>query len=182
MKNVLKLGGLILAFALTTNFAYAQQKIGYMNSTAVLSLMPEMKAAESTLETSKEQYQKKGQEMIQSLQAEYQTVQQAMAAGTLSPKQQEEEGKRLQTKEQEIGQYEQTMVLELQKKEAELLQPILTKLQNAIDAVAKDGGYTYVLNDVPGAGSIILFKQAGDNLTEAVIKKMNLTMPTGGGK
>jgi len=182
MKNVLKLGGLILALVLTTNFAQAQQKIGYMNSTAVLSLMPEMKAAETTLEVSKQKYQERGKLMIDSLQQDYQIIQQKMAKGELSPKQQEDEGKRLQAREQKIGQYEQTMVLELQKKEAELLQPILTKLQDAINAVAEEGGYSYVLNDVPGAGSIILYKQPGDNLTEAVIKKMNLTMPTGGGK
>lgn len=185
MKNLLKLGGLILALVLTTNLAQAQQKIGYMNSTAVLSLMPEMKAAETTLEASKEQYQKKGAEMIQTLQADYQKVQQLVAEGGLSPKQQETEGKRLQGEEQKIAQYEQKMVADLQKKEAELLQPILTKLQDAINAVAKEGGYTYVLNDVPGAGSIILFKEPGNNLTEAVIKKMNLTVPaapTGGGK
>ena len=184
MKNVLKLGGLILALLLTTNLVQAQHKIGYMNSTAVLALMPEMKAAETTLETSRDQYQKKGQEMLQALQADFAEVQKKVAAGELAPKAQETEGKRLQAKEQEIAAYEQKMVGDLQKKEAELLQPILTKLQDAINAVAKEGGYTYVLNDVPGAGSIILFKEPGNDLTEAVIKKMNLKVPAaaGGGK
>lgn len=180
MKNVLKLGGLILALVLTTNLAQAQQKIGYMNSSAVLALMPDMKSAETSLATVKQKYQEKGQKMIETLQADYAAVQGKAAKGELSPKQQEDEGKRLQAQEQEIGKYEQTMVLELQKKEAELLQPILTKLQDAINAVAAEGGYTYVLNDVPGAGSIILFKEPGNDLTEAVIKKMNLTMPAGG--
>ena len=177
MKNVLKFGSLILAFVLSANFVQAQHKVGYLNSTAILALMPEMKAAEVELSASKAQYEKKGQEMIKALQDSFQVVQKQMTDGVLSPKQQKIAGENLQKKEKSIAEYEQKMILDLQQKEAQLLEPILSKLQTAINEVATAGQYNYVLNDIPGAGSIILFKQPENNLTEAVIKKLNLTIP-----
>lgn len=180
MKNLFKLGGFLIAFVLLANTVQAQQKFAYMNSSSILALMPEMKAAESQMEATRKQYQDKGQKMLQELQTEFAAVQKEVGEGTLSPKQQEEKGKALQLKEQEIGKYEQTMVLELQKKEAELLEPILSKVKKAIDEVAVEGGYNFIFNDMPGAGGIILYKDESADVTGAVMKKLGLSAPTGG--
>lgn len=181
MKNLFKLGGFLIAFVLLANTTFAQQKFGYMNSASILTLMPEMKAAESQMEGARKQYQDKGQKMLQDLQTEFATVQQEVQQGVLSPKQQEEKGKALQVKEQEIQKYEQTMMLELQKREAELLEPILSKVKTAIDEVAAEGGYNFIFNDVPGAGGIILFKDESADVTQAVMKKLGLSAPATGG-
>lgn len=181
MKNLFKLGGFLIAFVLLANTTFAQQKFGYMNSAAVLTLMPEMKAAESQMEGTRKQYQDKGQKMLQEFQTEVTTFQQSIQQGVLSPKQQEEQGKVLQGKEQEIQKYEQTMILELQKREAELLEPILSKVKTAIDEVAAAGGYNFIFNDVPGAGGIILFKDESSDVTEAVMKKLGLSAPAATG-
>lgn len=58
--------------------------------------------------------------------------------------------------------------MNIQKKERELTQPILEKLQAALEKVAKDGGYTMVLEK--GEQNVIWAKKDLD-LTDAVVKE-----------
>lgn len=62
---------------------------------------------------------------------------------------------------------------EIQKKYAELTAPLLAKAKKAIEAVAKDGGYKYVLDTSQGS---ILFSEDSDDISAAVLKKLE-TMP-----
>ncbi len=183
MKNLFKLGGFLIAFMLLSTTTQAQ-KYGYMNFDAIVSMMPEMKSVQTTLETTQKQYQDRGQKMIEELQAEFQAAQTKMAQGTLSPKQQEEEQKRLEAKQGEIQKYEQEMVMAMQKKEFELLGPVREKMKTAIDAVAAEGGYTFIFN-YPTAANTILFADTAADLTKEVAKKLGVTLPAapaGGGK
>jgi len=184
MKNLLKLGSFLIVFMLLSTTTQAQQKYGYMNFDAIVSIMPEMKSVQATLETTQKQYQDRGQKMIEELQAEFQAAQAKMAQGTLSPKQQEEEQKRLEAKQGEIQKYEQEMVLAIQKKEFELLGPVREKMKTAIDSVAAEGGFTFIFN-YPTAANTILFADAGADVTDEVAKKLGVTLPAtpvGGGK
>ena len=147
-----------------------------------MSSLPEMKSVQTQLETVQKQYQDRGKKMVEDLQASFQVAQQKMAEGTLSPKQQQEEEAKLAAKQEEIAQYEQTMVLEIQKKEFELLGPIREKMKTAIDEVAAEGSFQFIFN-YPSAANLILFADDASNVTESVMKKLNITsLPTGGGK
>ena len=61
----------------------------------------------------------------------------------------------LQGFERNIQEAEQNAGLELQKKQAELLQPIIVKAKNAVVKVAKAKGYQYVLDASEGGGVIL---------------------------
>ncbi len=61
--------------------------------------------------------------------------------------------------------------MEIQKKERDLTQPILEKMKKAIDVVAKEGGYTYVLENSP----MVLFADPAHDLTDKVIKAFEKT-------
>ena len=56
-------------------------------------------------------------------------------------------------------------------KEKELLDPILRKAQSAIDEVAKDGKYTYILDS--GSGALLYSKESEDILPK-VKKELGL--------
>ncbi|MES2962480.1 MAG: OmpH family outer membrane protein [Bdellovibrionota bacterium] len=62
--------------------------------------------------------------------------------------------------------------LGMQKKEAEALKPIVEKLEKAIDKVAKDGGYTMILEK--GQQSVVWAKKDLD-LTDTVVKEFEKT-------
>lgn len=59
-----------------------------------------------------------------------------------------------------------------QAKQGTLLQPIYAKVLNAIQAVAKEKGYTYVYDK-----SVLVIAPNGDDLLPAVAQKLNIKVP-----
>ena len=72
--------------------------------------------------------------------------------------------------EQSIRQYQAQAQQELQKKEFDLLKPITEKAQEAINQVAADLGFDYVIDSTQGQGLIVA---SGKDLMEEVKKKLN---------
>jgi Skp family chaperone for outer membrane proteins len=62
------------------------QKFGYCNSSILLSNIPEMKQADSELKGFQTQLQKRGQEMVKSLQDRAAELKRKEELGTISPK------------------------------------------------------------------------------------------------
>ena len=84
----------------------------------------------------------------------------------------EENAKRLQEvqgMEQSIRQYQAQAQQELQKKEFDLLKPITEKAQAAINKVATDLGFDYVLDSTQGQGVIVA---NGSDLMNQVKKEL----------
>lgn len=168
MKQVLKIAALLLVLVGSAT-ALQAQKFGYVNSTALLSELPEVKQAEANLEALQKQLQKKGQSMVEQLQKDYGEIQRKIEGGELSPKQQEEEGKKLETRQQEIAQFEQEMMGQIQAKRQELLEPIYTRVNEAIAAVAKEGGYTFIFDQ-----GVLLYFEEDQDVSDEVKAKLNL--------
>ena len=147
----------------------AQQKFGYVNSQALLAEMPAVKQAEANLDALKKQLQKKGQQMLTDLQAKYTELQRKEAQGELSPKQLEVEAGKLKEQETQIGQFEQDMQRQLMTKQDELMKPVIDKVNNAIKAVATEGGYTYIFDTV---GGFILYADESNDVTDRVKAKI----------
>ncbi len=71
---------LLFLMVFATAFVNAQ-KLGYVNSQAILSELPEVKQAEANLEAHKNAMQKKGQQMVTNLQNKYAALQQKEQRG-----------------------------------------------------------------------------------------------------
>jgi outer membrane protein len=168
MKNWMHAGGLVI-IALLMTVAVQAQKFGYINSSALLVDLPEVKQAESDLEAFSKQLQKKGQDMVAKFQTDVQAFQKKVEAGELSPKQQDEEEKRLEAVRAELGKYEQDMTTQIQTKRETLLKPIYDKVNDAIKAVATEGGYQYVFDQ----GVLLYFEPSAD-ISAAVKKKLGI--------
>lgn len=164
----------IVAIALlvgTTMLASAQTKIGYVNSVALLQEIPEVKQANANLEALQTQLQKKGQSMIEEFQKKYQELQRQEAQGELSPKMLEEEGAKLEAERTKITQYEQEMQTQLSEKQQTLLQPILDNVNSIIADIAKEDGFTYVIDSSSG---ILLFADESQDITAKVKAKLGI--------
>ncbi len=170
MTKILKIGVLLVAFVWMAGTVQAQ-KFGYMNSQALLSEMSEVKQARTNLETLEKQLRQKGQNMLTALQTKYQDLQKQAEAGTLSPKQQEEAATMLRAEEAKIGEFEQNMMKQIQEKEAALLQPILTKVNDAIKAVATENGYAYIFD---ASTSVLLYADESSDVSSLVKAKLGL--------
>ena len=168
MKKFFQLAFVALLFVAATTTATAQ-KFGYVNSAEILAEMPEMKAAESNMEALQKQMQKKGQGMVENFQKDVQALQAKAQAGELTPKQQQEESAKLEARQKSIGEFEQTMVADLQKKRAELLEPIYDKVNEAIKAVAEEGGYLMIFDQ-----QVLLYGQDSQDVSTAVRTKLGM--------
>ncbi len=64
---------------------------------------------------------------------------------------------------------EQQMMQDIQEKRNKLLEPIYTSVNEAIEAVAKEKGYTFVFDQ-----QVLLYGEESENLTEAVKAKLGM--------
>jgi outer membrane protein len=148
----------------------AQTKIGYIDAETVLYLMPEVAKIDSMIQI----YQRDtvGKE-FNSLMATYQFKDSVYRDSLKVPAAvREQTGKELAQLTQTLQNWQQIAQEAIQNKQSQLLAPVMRKIQDAIQAVAKEKGYTYVLS----RESIIIAPDA-DNLLQAVAKKLNVTVP-----
>src|SRR5687768_2908932 len=80
---------IVLIVAVAMSVSADAQKIGYVDSGSLLTMMPKVKEAESNLETLGKQLQAKGQKMMQDFQVKYQDLERRAQAGDIAPKDQE---------------------------------------------------------------------------------------------
>ena len=177
MKNLVKVAVVAVGLFLAVGTANAQQKFGHINSAELLQAMPEMKSADANFQT----FQKQKQTQLEQMDAERQKKIAAYQEKykTLSEANKETVGKELQTlqteiqgMEKRIGETEQKAQQELATKRNELYQPVFTKAETAVKAVAKEKGYAYVF-DVSQPG--VVFFDGGDDLLVAVKAKLGIT-------
>lgn len=153
----------------TTVFAQKTTKIGHINSNELLSAMPERTKIQKDLET----YATDLRTTLETMRKEYETKikdfqgkQDVMTEVIKNSK-----IKEITDLEKRITEFQQTAEADLQKKEEDLLQPVIDKAKEAINTVAKEGGYTLVLDSSVG---VVLYSVEGDDILPAVKKKLGL--------
>jgi len=155
-------------FALT---AIQAQKFGHVNSASLLSQMPDVKSADSQLEAYQKQLISKGETMVKSFDQKYQAYMAEANAGTLSKIQMQKKESDLTGEQQNIQKYEMEVQQMLLAKREELYKPILEKVQNAIDQIGADGGYTMIFDTSTGA---LLLAADNEDLTSKIRTKLGI--------
>lgn len=147
---------LLIAVALTlgaTSFMHAQTKVAHISAQELVESMPDYTSAMSQLEKLGKTHEADIQEMVKEYQA---TLERYDAEATTKT---DEENQRrmaeLQQTQRSIGEFEQTIRQEMQKKQMDLLKPVMEKANETIQKVARDKGYEYVLDTSPGAGILL---------------------------
>jgi len=160
---------IVLCSFMSIGFSQTNAKLGYIDSNELLEMMP----GKDSVQTVLQDYGKALENQLQTMYAEYQTkVQDYQAnANTMSDIIRQTKEKELADLETRIQTFQQQADTDLQEKQVELLQPILDKAKNAITAVAKENGYTYIFDVGTGA---FLFYEKGDNVLPLVKVKLGL--------
>jgi outer membrane protein len=169
MKQLFSIASLALVLLAFSSNAVLAQKVGYVNSAAIIAELPDVKAADLTVEALQKQLQKKAEDMLAKFQTDYAEVQRKVQNGDLSPKQQEEEGKRLEAKQAELSTFEQDSYKQIQDKRNELLKPIYDKVNQAIKEVAEENGYFLIVDQ-----GVLLYSDPTADATALVKKKLGL--------
>jgi outer membrane protein len=168
--NNLKLIVVILVVAMSTSvFGQKAVKIGHINSNELLSAMPERAKIQTELET----YANDLRSTLETMRKEYETKIQEFQAkqDVMTDVIKNSKVKEITDLEKRITEFQQTAEADLQKKEQELLQPVIDKAKDAINTVAKENAYTYVLDSSVG---VVLYSVEGDDILPLVKKKLGL--------
>lgn len=135
----------ILMLMLLAPMAMMAQKFGKVNTQTIMQSMPEVSKANGELEAQQKQYANDLQAMQNELQRKSEEYQKNQS--TMNATKQKETETELQNMYNKIQQTYQDNQKALQDKSNELMQPILTKVRNAINAVGQAGGYTYIFEE-----------------------------------
>lgn len=149
MNKITKVLFLAAGLFLLNGFVSAQTlKIAHVNTSEIMNDMPERPKAEKDLEN----YYNELQEQLRVMYSEYQTKLQDYQtnAETMSNLVKQSKEKELVDLESRITAFQANAENEFDAKRAELLQPLLEKIQNAINAVGKEKGYTYIIDLATG--------------------------------
>ncbi|HCW06957.1 MAG TPA: outer membrane chaperone Skp [Cytophagales bacterium] len=158
----------------TANAQDHTQKIGYAESDYILSQLPEFKKIESELKTHGDQLKNQ----IDAKYADYQSklkAYQNMPATTPDPIKADKE-RELASLQENIQKFQQDAQSSYQKKTADLMDPIYKKIGKAIEDVAKENGFTFIINpNIANGGDILLFSDEKYNISDLVLKKLGVT-------
>lgn len=161
---------LLSAFLLLGTGILSAQKYGHLNFGNLISSLEETQAADSTLANYQEQLVKKGEQRAKEWQAKAQAFAQKAQAGELPPIKQQEQQQALEEERAKILEYEQDVSKKVQQKRKELLEPIITKVEAAIQEVAKENGYTMIFDT--SVFNAILFAEESDDVLGLVKAKL----------
>lgn len=174
MKNLFKLS-FVSALVILCSFTAKAQKIAHINLDSLISVMPETKTATQSVQDYAKQLETQVTAMqteLQSKYEDYQTNQANMPALVKASKEKE-----LNDLNQRIQDFQQQAQTDYQKKSAELSKPVYDKAKKAIDQVAKDNGYKYVLDTSTG---LVIYNEPADDIFNLAIKKLGITLPAAG--
>jgi outer membrane protein len=169
MKKGLLFLALVLGAAISVN---AQTKIGYTNADYILSLMPESKEVQSQLAAYEKQFTSSIQQKYQEFErkvAEYQQNAPSMIEEVRADKEAELQGLR-----QSLQKFQQDAEQSIIKKQQDLYKPLYEKIQNAIDKVAAENGYSHIFR--AEAMLFIADEETGD-ISNLVLRKLGVEPP-----
>lgn len=170
MKKVFSLVALTSIFLMICGLVQAQTKMGHTNLEDVVSIMPDIKKADSILTKFKKDSL---ESMLPYYLSEFKrkdSIAKAETTPAVVRQQAQQEAGQYGSILQNWDQYSQN---ELQRKQQEVLQPYFAKAFQLVNEVAKENGYTWVFKQ-----DALLVAPQTDDLLPLIAKKLGVKLPT----
>ncbi len=162
----------VVIAVVTGNSVNAQQtvKLGHVNSQEILQVFPDRINAEKAMQEYAKKLETEQKRMEDELNKKYQEY--LVQRDSLAELVKATKEKDLQELQQRIATYSQIAQQDLQKKEEEMIKPIIEKVQKAIDEVGKENGFTYIM-DVANR-TVVYVGTGSTDITSLVKKKLGM--------
>ncbi len=168
MKKLVLILTLFCAFASTTN----AQRFAYVDTEFILDHMPDYKSAQKKLDNQAQQWQ---YEIDQSFKAVDKLVKKFRAEQFLLTEElRDQRQKEIYEKEKEAQSLQKKYFGyegELFKKRKELIQPIQDKIYDAVQKIAEDRAFDFILDKASG-GATLLYTNTKHDLSELVLRRL----------
>lgn len=169
MKKIVLVIVAVLAMGTSVNAQMKVNKLGYINSLELLSLMPETKVADDKLEKYGKDLEGLYDGMIKEGQKKAADFEKISRDSTVNEATLEFKYNELMELQKKVGDFESSINDKISSKREELYAPIVEKANNAIKTVAKENGFTYIFD--ASAGSIV-YADETDDVLPLVKKKL----------
>lgn len=150
------------------------QKFAYVDSEYILGQMPEYRSAQKQLDDLAQQWQKELDDKMAEVEKMYREYQDEKILLTEEVRQRRERA--IDDKEKAAKDFQKAKFAadgELYKKRMELIKPIQDKVFDAIQKVAKKGGYDFIFDK---AGEVVmLYSNAKFDMSDNVLQEMGIT-------
>ncbi len=157
--------------------AQDELKIGFVDPQTIMRSMPEMAAIERRLQNFIDRKRQEFAEKEATFRREVEEYQQKMSVISDEARRREEE--RLAELNLELQEFQQNFQQEIQERQFELIEPLLNKIQGAIETVAREREFTYVLNTMTNNGDFIILYASERahmdyDITDEVMQRLDL--------
>ncbi|WP_162915607.1 OmpH family outer membrane protein [Paraflavitalea soli] len=160
---------LIIILLMGTGRAGAQYKMGYIDLQQLITLMPEYHKANEMLDEYEKALLQNAQDIRDAYFKEVDSAFNKQGHGTGS--QHNENMRRLREAYLKAAQFGPEQAQQMRKeKEQEIMEPVRRKAVQAIQAVAKENGYTYILSR-----ELLITFPSGEDVLPLVARKLKLT-------
>lgn len=170
MRKLIKLFALLFLTGIFMSTEAQNLKFGHIDLQALVQLMPERTSAETSFNS----FQAELEDVLGEMQTNYQQKLKELEQLGENASEVKRNAKisELQDIQQRIQNYHVTANQQLQQKQAELLQPVFDKAENAIQEVAKEQGLLYVF-DI-GTKVVLYMSNQSIDILPMVKKKLGL--------
>ncbi len=170
MKKVIGLFALVMIMLVSTE-TQAQNKFGHINFGKLyeIILTPHMDSINAELQ----KYQRELETVLQEMSGEYEKKAmeyQTNSAGYSDLIKQTKQGE-IKTLEEKIYDFQGKAQQDIQAKQMELQNPYIEKAKAAVEKVAKENGYTYIMNSTEG---LLLYADPSQDIMSLVKKELGL--------
>jgi outer membrane protein len=139
----------LLAVAAPATAQQAQQKFAYLDSRRILQEAPGAQEARTAIEQEMRSFQQRLESLQDSLQKVIEDYQSRSL--TLAPDVRRSEEQRIAAKQRELEAQAEQLRLDANRKQNDLMQPVMDRVEQAIETVRKEGGYAMVFDAASGA-------------------------------
>jgi outer membrane protein len=164
MKHIL-----LLAFVALLGMTDAvAQKFGHLDAQDILLTLPERAEAQASIEAAAAEYETEVSRMQSELEtkfADYQAKEATWPDAILQQKQRE-----LQQLDAGLQEFGMTIQNDLAQMEQQLLAPMIERVRDAIEAVGKEQGFTYIFDTSTG----VTLYNGGEDVTDLVKTKLGM--------
>ena len=171
MRKLVKLlFAVVLTMGVSCGVNAQSVKVGHVDSASIMEIMPERVKVEQDLQA----YAAELQAELQAMAGEYQNKLQDYQANqaTMSNLIRQSKEKEIVDLEKRIQEFQGSAELAMQNKQVELLTPIIEKVQNAVNAVGQEKGFTYILDKT--SGTVVFIGESAIDITADVKAKLGL--------
>jgi len=168
MKKLLVIA-LLIGMVFAGNAVNAQSKIGYINLSQLVQLMPETKVIQSSVNDYSKQFIDQLTVMNNDFKvkaADFEKNKATMSDAVRTAKEAE-----LSDLQKRLQDYSNDSQQKVEARSAELAKPLFEKMRAAVAQVAKEKGYSYVINT---AQTDLIVSPPGDDLTTDVKAKLGI--------